>query len=278
LVRYNDIILSHGFIGSDNLGRIPKIGSKSVYGVDFYEMPIKSAGDFQQWSLKLDEFLKSMLITLTSKKYADAVDDKTRYLGEELILYQEPTLMIKPGRPNDFNQESVILGRNSNAADFGNALNLGVGEEGALNEVLSSIGIKVRMAGHTPVGQSPLIQKIINKKKPNDLPSWSINIDSSAEHFKMPKITSLFKLIDNNTFYIKSFVTIGGQTGYSKPMEFRLKKDGKDGSRVGDTVKCQNKTYTVVGEFSKGNYLLYRSEAGFATNNMESNLEGCTEG
>jgi hypothetical protein len=219
-----------------------------------------------------------MLMTLSSKKYADVVDEKTRYLGEEAILYQEPTLKIRPGRPNDFNQESVILGRNSNAADFGNALNLGVGEEGALNEVLSSIGIKVRMAGHTPVGQSPLIQKIINKKKPNDLPSWSINIDSSAEHFKMPKITSLFKLIDNNTFYIKSFVTIGGQTGYSKPMEFRLKKDGKDGSRVGDTVKCQNKTYTVVGEFSKGNYLLYRSEAGFATNNMESNLEGCTEG
>lgn len=276
VTRYNDIILSHGFIGVDNFGRIPKIGSKSVYGVDSNVMPVKSPGDFQQWSLKLNEFLKTMLITLTSKKYADKVDDKTRYLGEELILYQEPTLKIRPGRPNDFNQESVILGRNSNAADFGNAFNLSVGEDGALNETLNSIGIKVRIAGHTPVGQSPLIQKIINKKRPNDPPSWSINIDASAEHTNMPNITSIFKLIDNNTFYVKSFVTIGGKTGYSKIMETNFKKDGKDGSKLGDTVTCQNKTYTVVGEFNKENFLLYRSEAGFATNNLERNLNGCT--
>jgi hypothetical protein len=276
LIRYNDIILSHGFIGADNFGRIPKIGTRSVYGVDSDQMPIKSPGDFQQWTLKLNEFLKSMIITLTSKKYADKVDDKTRYLGEELILYQEPTLKIRSGRPNDFNQESVILGRNSNASDFGNAFNLGIEEEGVLSETLNSMGIKVRVAGHTPVGQSPLIQKIINKQKPKDPPSWSINIDASAEHTNMPNITSIFKLIDNNSFYIQSFVTIGGKSGYSKKMETTFKKDGKDGSKIGDAVTCQNKTYTVVGEFNKGNFLLYRSEAGFATNNRESNLNDCT--
>jgi hypothetical protein len=276
LIRYNDMILSHGFIGSDNFGRVPKIGARSVYGVESDTMSIKGPGDFQQWNLKLNEFLTAMLKTLISKNYSEKVDEKTRYLGEELILYQEPTLKIRPGRPNDFNQESVVLGRNSNADDFGNAFNLSLGNEGVLSETLNSIGIKIRIAGHTPVGQNPLIQKIINKKKPNDPPTWSINIDASAEHTKMPKITTLFKLIDNNTFYAKSFVTIGGSTGYSKIMETSFKKDGKDGSRIGETVICQNKAYTVVGEFKKGTYLLYRSEAGFATNNMESNLNNCT--
>jgi len=278
LIRYKDIIMSHGFIGKDNLGKVPKIikgGVRPIYGVDFDSFSINSPADFINWNLKLDGFLKASLMILTSKQYQDKMDTNNRYLGEELILYQEPTLQVRPGRPNDFNQDSVVLGRNSNHLDFGNAFDLGVGEEGVTTEKLNSLGIRVRISGHTPVGQTALIQKIINKSKPSDLPRWSINIDNSAEHTKMPNITSIFKLIDDKNFYNSSFVTIGGNTGYSKKMEILFKKDEKETSRIGDSVTCQNKTYTVVGEFQKGNYLIYRSEDKFATNNRESNLADC---
>ncbi len=278
LIRYKDIVMSHGFIGKDNLGKVPKIirgGVRSIYGADFDSISINSLGDFINWDLKLDGFFKTSLMNLTSKQYQDKMDKNNRYLGEELILYQEPTLQVRPGRPNDFNQESVVLGRNSNHLDYGNAFDLGAGGEGEVTEKLNSLGIRVRVCGHTPVGQTSLIQKIINKNKQSDLPRWSINIDASAEHTKMPNITSIFKIIDNKNFFSSSFVTIGGNTGYSKKMEILFKKDEKDSSRIGERVICQNKTYTVVGEFQKGNYLLYRSEDKFATNNRESNLADC---
>ncbi len=306
VVKYNDLLLSHGFIGSENFGHTPKLsqgGQRSQYGVDSNFQKITTPQQLNAWIFALNNnFLKTQITQLIGKKFmigdsnskkllpqsdesadkelAEIEDvssikmenDNERYKGEELILYQEPTLVKRPGRVTDFNQESVVLGRNSNPTDFGNPFDLSTGPEGEISSILAKLGIMVRISGHTPVGQSPLIQKIVFKNQPNTPPVWYINIDNSAEHLKMENVTSVFNLIDG-TFYSKAIVIVNGTR---KNIDITFKKDGSDKSRIGERVNCGNKIFTVTGEFTKGSYLIYRVEDKFATNNMESNLSDCT--
>ena len=262
VIRHKDILLSHGYIGPDSLGEVP--GSR--------RMQTSSLGSIDQWIKSLNKFKdKNLKIIIEKGQYNQEQKNAKsfshgKFAGNELILYQEPLLDGK----NSFNQKSVVLGRNSNGADFGNVFDISLDNHGKTTRKLSMAGINVRISGHTPAGQSSLIQKASIKGRPV---SWNINVDNSAEHSRMNGITNIFKLVDNSDFYSTSMVKIGNNQKYIKAI---FKKDGRDNSQIGERYKCKNLNFTAVGMI-KGtkNHLLYRAEAKFQTNNLESNLKNC---
>ncbi len=258
VLRVQDNLLSHGHIGLDSLGEVP--GQQRMY--------IRSSSDLGSWIRKLNDFKNNNFKTIMNKGFYQGNDEKIIYQGGDLILYQEPLLDGK----FSFNQASVVLGRNSDPKDFGNVFDQSQGSHGKIEKILRSVGISTRIAGHTPVGQSSLIQRIPASGS-TERPSWVINIDNSADHARMNGVTNIFKLINNDTFSTSSMVNLNNRKTLVRS---EFKKDGSDDAHIGLRYECGNKNYTVIGKLpSSKKYLLYRVEAKYQTNNMESDLKDC---
>jgi len=272
VVRYNDLLLSHGYIGPDSLGKVPLNNGR------YNSYDINTLRDIDNWIRALNKFKKDNLRVIIEKgHYGQTQKNANRqgrshakFAGNDLILYQEPLLDGK----YSFNQNSVVLGRNSNGQDSGNAFDILEGAHQQATLKLSKAGINVRVSGHTPVGQSSFIQKA---NIPGGPVSWSINVDNSAEHTQMPGVANIFKLINNKTFYTSSTVKLNESM---QAVKATFSKAGDDASELGHRYNCQNKVYTVLSKLRNTNkHLLYRGDKvgrAYVTTNITVDLKQCT--
>ena len=271
VIRYNDILLSHGYIGPDSLGKVPLANGR------YNSYRINNIKDIDDWIKSLNNFkTKNLKVIIEKGHYGQSQKGANtrgishgKFAGNDLILYQEPLLDVE----YSFNQNSVVLGRNSNGKDFGNAFDILTGEHGQATIKLSKAGINVRVSGHTPTGQSSFIQKAKLKEGPI---SWNINVDNSADHSRMlGGPTNVFKLINDMTFYTSSTVKLNGGLTVVKAT---FRKDVQDNSEFGNRYNCQGKEFTVISKLKNTNqYFLYRGEDKYQTNNIVTNLQGCTK-
>jgi hypothetical protein len=266
VVRHNDILLSHGYIGPDSLGKVPRIGgghndfnTQNITGIDRW---INELNKFKDKNMRI--LIEKGHYGVEQKKANNRGISHAKFAGNDLILYQEPLLDGK----YSFNQNSVVLGRNSNGGDFGNAFDISIGSHGATTKELSNAGINIRISGHTPTGQSSFIQKASIPTRPV---SWNINVDNSSEHSRMKGVTNIFKIRNNSQFYSSS--TIKLSNGADRFLRAIFNKNGND-SEIGERYECNNLAYTVIGK-SGANHILYRGEAKYKTNNIEANLQEC---